>query len=761
MTDRIMNPTATFHPRHTNEPPIQIKARKTRQEYTRRGLLGEGGFAKCYAVVDLKGNLCAAKVVSKESLSKSPKNKPKLLSEIKIHKLMEHPNIVRFHEAFEDDAFVYLILEYCPNKTLLEMNKFRKRLTEPEVRYFLCQILDACRYMHRTCVIHRDLKLANLLLSEDMKVKIGDFGLATQLQDASERKKTICGTPNYIAPEVLFDKTGHSYEVDIWSVGVIVYTLLFGKPPFQTKGSVEDIYRKIKEHKYDFPSNINVSSEAKDLINYMLTQQPEDRPTIDQVLNHPFFKGFTPTQLPTSALRIKPDFEPLLPSLKLDGLNNPNPPFSINNPKFGMLENRRPLVVLQENRNKQIPKISSTTGGGENRRPLTVLQDNRNKQMTASSNTIGPKDSLQPLKFTSTVNLPIKPSITNARAINVTSTKTTATTTNLTSYNKNHIIEPKDIFPPVNKTTHTNRQSSTNESHDNKITKQVSTTDPIKPTVRFNLPPSSSSSSSKTKTTTSGNESPSKAHQYSAIGATYDTLEKVFAESKLDKPQVSTKSSPSEAPVPPTVFITKWMDYSTKFGIGYELTDGTVGMHLNDKSTLVLSPDELHFEFISSRLKRSLYTLEDYPDALAKKVGLLKNFKSALAKPMFKTYPYSYVDKNRTEGMIFLTKYTKTAHGILFRLSNRVVQVNFYDHHKFLLSDEGRVVTWINSDQEMKTLHVNYEIFGDQYPVIASRLKYIREILKRMLIEGEIARTPFIIQFKDYKNTIYLQDSVI
>lgn len=139
---------------------------------------------------------------------------------------MIHPNVVRFIECFEDPANIYMILELCPNKTLMEMLRKRKRFTEPEVRFYIVQLLGALKYMHGKRVIHRDLKLGNIFLDEDMNIKIGDFGLAALLVDDNERKKTICGTPNYIAPEVLFNSgkegEGHSFEVDLWAVGVIM-----------------------------------------------------------------------------------------------------------------------------------------------------------------------------------------------------------------------------------------------------------------------------------------------------------------------------------------------------------------------------------------------------------------------------------------------------------------------------------------------------------------------------------------------------------
>lgn len=125
----------------------------------------------------------------------------------------------------------------------MDMLRRRHKFTEPESRFYVIQLLGACHYMHTHQVIHRDLKLGNIFLDAKMNVKVGDFGLAALIETEGERKKTICGTPNYIAPEVLFDQAnGHSFEVDTWSIGVILYTLVIGRPPFQTK-DVKAIYK--------------------------------------------------------------------------------------------------------------------------------------------------------------------------------------------------------------------------------------------------------------------------------------------------------------------------------------------------------------------------------------------------------------------------------------------------------------------------------------------------------------------------------------
>lgn len=124
------------------------------------------------------------------------------------------------------------MLEYCRNYTLKDLVKRRKRLTEHETRMYVSQVVKALIYIHAQGIIHRDLKLGNILINDQMEAKICDFGLSTRIKAEGEVKKTICGTPNYIAPEIL-EENGHSYEVDIWSIGVIMFTLLFGKPPFE------------------------------------------------------------------------------------------------------------------------------------------------------------------------------------------------------------------------------------------------------------------------------------------------------------------------------------------------------------------------------------------------------------------------------------------------------------------------------------------------------------------------------------------------
>ncbi|KAK3101151.1 hypothetical protein FSP39_001346 [Pinctada imbricata] len=281
------------------------------KRYLKGRFLGKGGFAKCYELTDTETKqIFAGKIVPKSLLVKQHQ-KDKMTQEISIHRSLAHPHIVKFHTFFEDADYVYILLELCRRRSLMELHKRRKAITEPETRYFVRQVIQACQYLHGNKIIHRDLKLGNLFINDEMEIKIGDFGLATRVDYDGERKRTLCGTPNYIAPEVL-GKKGHSYEVDVWSLGCIVYTLLVGKPPFETS-CLKDTYMRIKKNEYNVPAR--VSTPAKRLITKLLKSDPTDRPNMESLLEEEFFhSGFLPNRLPTSCLTMAPRFDTMAKS---------------------------------------------------------------------------------------------------------------------------------------------------------------------------------------------------------------------------------------------------------------------------------------------------------------------------------------------------------------------------------------------------------------------------------------------------------------
>jgi polo-like kinase 1 len=138
-------------------------------------------------------NQYALKIVAKNTLVKQ-RAKQKLQTEIKIHRTLNHPNVVRFERFFEDNSNAYMLLELCANNSMSDLMKRRKKLCEYEARFYMVQLVNSLKYLHQHAVIHRDLKLGNLFIDHNMCVKVGDFGLATRLSSPDERKKTVCGT---------------------------------------------------------------------------------------------------------------------------------------------------------------------------------------------------------------------------------------------------------------------------------------------------------------------------------------------------------------------------------------------------------------------------------------------------------------------------------------------------------------------------------------------------------------------------------------
>lgn len=269
--------------------------------YKKGRFLGKGGFAKCYEITRLHDNkIFACKIVAKASITK-PRARDKLKTEIHIHRRLNHERVVKFVSNFEDADNVYIVLELCTNTSLNDYLRRKKRMTEPEAMYYLKELIQGLKYLHKHRVIHRDLKLGNLFLDESMHLKIGDFGLAAMLSEEGEKKTTICGTPNYIAPEILDGKSGHSFEVDVWSLGVIMYTMLIGRPPFETK-DIKSTYRQIRHCQYTFPETAPISADAKKVICDILVLDPKKRPSLDRLLAHPWFDG-CPSNPPPLMLR--------------------------------------------------------------------------------------------------------------------------------------------------------------------------------------------------------------------------------------------------------------------------------------------------------------------------------------------------------------------------------------------------------------------------------------------------------------------------
>lgn len=264
---------------------VHTNAKGVTSVYRRNEELGHGGFATVYKVTEQKTKKeYALKVIAKEKLGKQL---DKLQLEINIQASCHHPNIVRLFDAFQDSTNQYIVLELCSGGSMEDKYKKQGKLTELEVSQFLADAIEGIAYLHSKNIIHRDIKLGNFLMDSTGKVKIADFGLSFTVDDKTSGK-TVCGTPNYLAPELLTQGAkGHSPKVDVWALGVCVFTLLNGYPPFESLRPAIT-YDRIKACNYRFNPSVNITYIARDFIQKVLCVDVEQRPSIGQLRLHPF-----------------------------------------------------------------------------------------------------------------------------------------------------------------------------------------------------------------------------------------------------------------------------------------------------------------------------------------------------------------------------------------------------------------------------------------------------------------------------------------
>ena len=257
----------------------KFSGEKKIETYIKGKIIGTGGFSICYKLYNVQDK----KIYAAKEIIKNKSTYDRIKNEIDIYEYLKHDNIVNQKEHFTYNDTQYLIFEFCENRDLSHLIDKRKKLKEIEVQYYITQLIQALIHLHDRNIVHRDLKLGNIFLTGKMELKLGDFGLAKKLSFRDEKISEMVGTPAYMAPEIL-ENMGYSLEVDIWSLGVIMYYLIIGKLPFN-KPNQEDI----KRVSYTFPKKAIISRAAKNLIEQILKKDPKERPSLKQILRHDFF----------------------------------------------------------------------------------------------------------------------------------------------------------------------------------------------------------------------------------------------------------------------------------------------------------------------------------------------------------------------------------------------------------------------------------------------------------------------------------------
>lgn len=268
--------------------------------------IGRGNFGDVYqAEQKTTSKIVAIKVVN---LDDSPDDVKQIIKEIHFLSKLRHPNIIQYIESFSQDYNMYIVMEYCAGGSCSDLLKFHRKLPEDVVGYIIKHVLMGLKYLHLEHKVHRDIKLANVLLTENGEVKLGDFGVSTEITMTKMKKKTFVGTPFWMAPEVItrakvsetgnnnnnnnngsssIDADGYDEKADIWSTGITTIELVTGAPPLAQYDPLKILF-DIPKQRPPTLLGVDCSSLIKDFVKYCLIKDPKQRPGANFLLHHHF-----------------------------------------------------------------------------------------------------------------------------------------------------------------------------------------------------------------------------------------------------------------------------------------------------------------------------------------------------------------------------------------------------------------------------------------------------------------------------------------
>lgn len=317
----------------------------TKDDFELLNVIGKGSFGKVMQVrKKTDGQIYAMKVLRKEAII-ARKQVAHTRAEKSILQKIQHPFIVRLHYAFQTKDKLYMILDYVNGGELFFHLKKEGRFSEQRVKFYAAQITCAIAHLHSLGIVYRDLKPENILLDSNGNVCITDFGLSKEITP-EEGTHTFCGTPEYLAPEVLKGQ-GHGLAVDWWSLGTLIYEMLTGLPPFYSQ-NINLMYQKILNGELRFPSFI--SAEAQSLLEGLLTRDPEKRlgsgsEGTNEVKRHAFFKDIDWAKLEKKELEapFKPKVKDVMDVSQIDTV------FTGERPQDSLVENSLSETMMREN----------------------------------------------------------------------------------------------------------------------------------------------------------------------------------------------------------------------------------------------------------------------------------------------------------------------------------------------------------------------------------------------------------------------------
>ena len=327
--------------------------------------LGSGSFGRVFLISHNETKkLYALKVIDKRKLLVSYGKLDIIYNEINIHSKLDHENIIKLYNVHEDAENINIIMEYAEHGNLFELlNKQKNGFSEYKAFEYFIQVVNAVYYLHNNNIIHRDIKPENILIGDDNKIKLCDFGWAKEL--TLENRSTFCGTVEYMAPEIV-ENENYDYGVDIWSLGILLYELLYGHSPFKANNT-KNVILNIKTHELTYDdTNKNVSNSCKDLIKKLLNNNPQKRYKIKDILEHPFIKKHSEKYLSTFKKK---------PATKLDDEDDKLFEIKHANTKYITSKKQQSIFRLNTKNISISPKIIPATAKKADIKPRKLIYD--------------------------------------------------------------------------------------------------------------------------------------------------------------------------------------------------------------------------------------------------------------------------------------------------------------------------------------------------------------------------------------------------
>ncbi|EGR30379.1 protein kinase domain protein [Ichthyophthirius multifiliis] len=280
-------------------------------DFEMKAVLGKGAYAKV-VLVKKKDNqkLYALKILKKEMVE-NRKQEKHVMTERNLLINLNHPFIIKMEYSFQSEAKLYFCLEYCPGGELFNLLQKREQFNEDQTRFYVSQIVLALEFIHKNNVMYRDLKPENVLIDKQGYIRITDFGLSRDNIKGYNDAKTVCGTPEYLAPEIIL-KQGYGKAVDWWTLGCLIYELLTGLPPFYNDNNNDMLFEKIMNENFIF--NKQWTKQCQNLLQGLLQKNPKQRLGYNgsqEIKEHPWFNN-----LDWEVLLKKQYKPPFIPQLK-------------------------------------------------------------------------------------------------------------------------------------------------------------------------------------------------------------------------------------------------------------------------------------------------------------------------------------------------------------------------------------------------------------------------------------------------------------